>query len=127
MNRLGQHFAATGRHVVVDMWGVDFFKLNNLHLLEKHLRLAAERCGATVLSTQYQQFEPQGATVLALLSESHISVHTYPEQGFAALDCYTCGEGVAPQLAVDYMLNVLKPERTYQRSLIRGRGPIADD
>ncbi|PCK70757.1 S-adenosylmethionine decarboxylase proenzyme-like protein [Paenibacillus larvae subsp. larvae B-3650] len=83
---------------------------------------AAEVCGATVLSVQSKQFEPQGATVLVLLSESHLSIHTYPERGFAALDCYTCGETVDPGLAIDYMVSVLKPEKVYAKKLVRGMG-----
>ncbi|MMZ61379.1 S-adenosylmethionine decarboxylase proenzyme precursor [compost metagenome] len=85
---------------------------------------AAEACGATVLSVQAQQFEPQGATVLVMLSESHISIHTYPERGFAALDCYTCGETVDPQIAIDYMVSVLQPEKFYVKKLIRGVGEL---
>lgn len=85
---------------------------------------AAEACGATVLSVQAKQFEPQGATVLVMLSESHLSIHTYPERGFAAIDCYTCGETVDPQLAIDYMVSVLKPKNTYAKKLIRGVGEM---
>lgn len=85
---------------------------------------AAEACGASVMSVQAKQFEPQGATVLVLLSESHLSIHTYPEKGFAALDCYTCGETVDPQLAIDYMVSVLKPETTHAKKLIRGMGEL---
>lgn len=85
---------------------------------------AAEVCGATVLSVQAKQFEPQGATVLVLLSESHLSIHTYPEKGFAALDCYTCGETVDPQLAIDHMVSVLKPEKAHAKKLVRGIGEL---
>jgi S-adenosylmethionine decarboxylase len=88
---------------------------------------AAERCGATVLSVQSKQFEPQGATVLVLLSESHLSIHTYPEKGFAALDCYTCGETVDPQIAISHMLSILKPEKYYLKNWIRGVGDIQEE
>lgn len=116
--------SAFGRHVAVDTWGVDFEVLNNAGLLEAHLVEAAEFCGATVLSVQSKQFEPQGAAVLVLLSESHLSIHTYPERGFAAIDCYTCGKMVDPQLAVEYLVSVLKPEKTYAKKLIRGLGEM---
>jgi len=85
---------------------------------------AAEACGATVMSVQSKQFEPQGATVLVLLSESHLSIHTYPERGFAAIDCYTCGETVDPQLAIDYLVSALKPEKCYAKKLVRGLGEM---
>lgn len=117
-------YSTFGRHVAVDTWGVDFEKLNNAEWLQSQMVDAAEACGATVLSVQSKQFEPQGATVLVLLSESHLSIHTYPEKGFAAIDCYTCGETVDPQVAIDYMVSVLKPEKTYAKKLVRGVGEL---
>ena len=117
-------YSTFGRHVAVDTWGVQFDLLNNADLLQTHMVEAAEACGATVLSVQAKQFEPQGATVLVLLSESHLSIHTYPEKGFAAIDCYTCGETVDPQAAIDYLVEVLKPERTYAKKLVRGLGEM---
>lgn len=117
-------YSTFGRHVAVDTWGVDFDLLNSADFLQAQMVEAAEHCGATVLSVQAQQFEPQGATVLVLLSESHLSIHTYPEKGFAALDCYTCGETVDPQLAIDYMLAVLKPKASYAKKLVRGMGEL---
>jgi len=117
-------YSTFGRHVAVDTWGGNIDLLNSAELLQSHMVEAAEACGATVLSVQAKQFEPQGATVLVLLSESHISIHTYPEKGFAAIDCYTCGETVDPQAAIDYLVSVLKPEKTYAKKLIRGLGEM---
>ncbi|WP_211746329.1 adenosylmethionine decarboxylase [Paenibacillus sp. Marseille-Q4541] len=117
-------YSTFGRHVAVDTWGVDFDLLNNEEFLQAQMVDAAEACGATVLSVQSKQFDPQGATVLVLLSESHLSIHTYPERGFAAIDCYTCGETVDPQLAIDYLVSVLKPEKTYAKKLVRGLGEM---
>ncbi|OAZ46772.1 adenosylmethionine decarboxylase [Paenibacillus polymyxa] len=117
-------YSTFGRHVAVDTWGVEFELLNDAQFLEAQLVEAAEACGATVMSVQSKQFEPQGATVLVLLSESHLSIHTYPERGFAAIDCYTCGETVDPQLAIDYLVSVLKPKKTYTKKLIRGLGEL---
>lgn len=117
-------YSTFGRHIAVDTWGVQFDLLNDAEFLKQQLVEAAESCGATVLGVQAKQFSPQGATVLVLLSESHLSIHTYPERGFAALDCYTCGETVDPQIAIDYLLSVLKPERVYAKKLIRGTGEL---
>ncbi|MDP4095681.1 adenosylmethionine decarboxylase [Paenibacillus sp. P96] len=117
-------YSTFGRHVAVDTWGVSFDLLNDAEFLQAQLVEAAEACGATVMSVQSKQFEPQGATVLVLLSESHLSIHTYPERGFAAIDCYTCGETVDPQLAIDYLVSVLKPEKTYAKKLVRGLGEL---
>lgn len=117
-------FSTFGRHVAMDAWGVDFQKLNDVEYLTEHLQKAAKACGATVLSVQKQQFDPQGATVLVMLSESHLSIHTYPEKGFAALDCYTCGHTVDPVIAIEYMLEVLQPSKAYSKVLRRGDGPV---
>lgn len=117
-------YSTFGRHVAVDAWGVRYDLLNDAKWLEDQLVEAAEVSGATVLSVQSRQFEPQGATVLVLLSESHISIHTYPEKGFAAIDCYTCGETVDPQTAIDKLLEALQPERIHAKKLIRGLGNI---
>ncbi len=117
-------YSTFGRHVAVDAWEVDFKLLNNAEWLQAQMVEAAEVSGATVLSVQAKKFEPQGATVLVLLSESHLSIHTYPEKGFAAIDCYTCGETVDPQTAIDYMISMLKPERVYAKKLVRGLGEL---
>jgi S-adenosylmethionine decarboxylase len=117
-------YSTFGRHIAIDTWGVDFDLLNDAEFLKRNMVEAAEACGATVLGVQTKQFEPQGATVLVLLSESHLSIHTYPERGFAALDCYTCGEAVDPQIAIDFMIEVLKPKKVYAKKLVRGVGEM---
>ena len=117
-------YSTFGRHVAVDTWGVNFDLINNAEWLQAQMIEAAEACGATVLSVQAKQFEPQGATVLVLLSESHLSIHTYPERGFAALDCYTCGDTVDSQVAIDHMIAVLNPEKVFAKKLIRGVGEM---
>ncbi|MGG1639197.1 adenosylmethionine decarboxylase [Paenibacillus sp. FSL K6-3182] len=111
-------------HVAVDAWGIDFDHLNAADLICKQMVQAAEASGATILSVQSKQFEPQGATVLILLSESHMSIHTYLEKGFAALDCYTCGETVDPQVAIQAMIDFLQPNSTSQASTSRGMGAL---
>ncbi len=121
-----EEYSTFGRHVAMDAWGVPFDVLNNAEGLEKSMIRAAESCGATVLSVQAQKFDPQGVTVLVMLSESHLSIHTYPEKGFAALDCYTCGHTVDPQIAIDYMVHFLQPSQTFEKVLKRGDGPIVD-
>ncbi len=85
--------------------------------LEYHLVNAADCSGAHVLNVSKKEFRPYGVTVLVLLSESHLSIHTYPEQNFAAIDCYTCGTTVEPQIAIDYIVNILKPERMHIKKI----------
>lgn len=109
-----------GRHILADVWGVDFEKINDIEFLEEHMCKAAERCGATILAVQSKKFNPFGVTVLILLSESHLSIHTYPEKGFAAIDGYTCGENIDPEDAINYLFTIFEPKKVFSCKIIRG-------
>lgn len=113
-----------GRHVLADIWGVDFNKLNDIGFLKEHMYKAAEKSGAKILAIQSEAFTPCGVTVLLLLSESHLSIHTYPEKGFAAIDGYTCGDEVDPEVAINYLLSIFAPEKIYSSKIIRGTGDL---
>ncbi|MBK5348426.1 adenosylmethionine decarboxylase [Bacillus sp. TH44] len=117
-------YSTFGKHIIVDLWGVDFSLLDDIHFLEHHLVTAADHSGAHVLNVSKKEFQPYGVTVLVLLSESHLSIHTYPEKNFAAIDCYTCGTTVEPQKAIDYIVNILRPNEMHIKKLIRGTGEI---
>lgn len=88
-----------GRHCVYDMGDGNPDLLDNEEFVKKALTDAAEAAGATLLNLVSHKFEPQGVTALALLAESHISIHTYPEYGYAAVDAFTCGEHTNPESA----------------------------
>ncbi len=119
-------FSTFGRHVTMDLRDVTFEKLNDLQFLKESMLEAAERCGATVVGESFIQFSPQGVTGVLVLSESHLSIHTYPEEGFAAIDCYTCGYTVDPEIACDYLKAVMGGRVAGYRALRRGSGPIED-
>ena len=84
--------AFKGIHVMADLYGIDFNALNEQSTIAGVLERAIPKGGATLLGIQLKQFEPHGVTALALLSESHVSIHTYPEKGSAFLDVFTCGD-----------------------------------
>ncbi|HVK21754.1 MAG TPA: adenosylmethionine decarboxylase [Actinokineospora sp.] len=88
-----------GRHVLAEFDGVDPLLLDDLSFLRSTLEDCLRKAGATVCDVVSKQFEPQGVTVLALLSESHASIHTYPEIGSMFVDIFTCGETADPELA----------------------------
>lgn len=119
-------FSTFGRHVIADFHGVSEEILNDYDFLRNSLYEAAYACGATVIGEQFNQFEPQGVTGVLVLAESHLSIHTYPEHGFCAIDCYTCGTEVNPELAYKHLITLFKPKRTHQRNLVRGSGEIVD-
>ncbi len=82
----------------------DEFFLRNL------LETSAIACGANVLETVSYKFDPHGVTVICLLSESHISIHTWPEKGEAAVDVFTCGES-EPEIACGIIVEALKAQK----------------
>jgi S-adenosylmethionine decarboxylase len=114
-------YSTFGRHIIADLWGVDFAKLNDVAYLKEHVYEAAKVSGATVLSIDSHRFDPHGVTIFAVLSESHLSIHTYPEKGFAALDGYTCGHTVDPLKSIQYLLSVLKPDKVNSLKVTRGQ------
>lgn len=118
------NYKTIGNHIIADFWGIDFDKLNDVEFLKKHMALAAEASGANIINIETKAFNPIGATVLILLSESHLSIHTYPEKGYAALDGYTCGEKVVPEKAIDYLKDIFEPAETYMKKIVRGTGKL---
>lgn len=117
-------YKTCGRHVLADVWGVKFDRINDIEFLKEHMLKAAEKSGANILGIDYKTFDPYGASVIIILSESHLSIHTYPEKGFAAIDGYTCGEDIDPQDAVDYLISIFEPDKVYSSKIIRGTGDL---
>lgn len=98
-----------GKHYLLNLYGCSFILLNDEKLLIELLEHAATVSGATVIQTISKKFDPQGVTVLSLLSESHISIHTWPEKGEAAIDIFTCGE-CNPKIGCDLIIEKLKAD-----------------
>lgn len=80
-----------GTHLLIECLGCDRAVLDDAEALEKALRAAADAMGATVVGAMFHRFAPQGVTGVLLLAESHVSVHSWPERGYAAVDLFTCG------------------------------------
>jgi S-adenosylmethionine decarboxylase len=115
---------ALGRHVLADLHGVQADVLTDPELIRTVLLRAAEAAGATPLFAKFHHFgEGQGVTGVLLLQESHISIHTWPEHGFAAVDAFMCGV-CAPQVAVDVVVAAFKPVRVGVRDEVRGAGVV---
>lgn len=111
--------AAVGKHCILEAYDCPSDFLNDAPFIEELLREAAKRAKATLLGMITHKFEPQGVTSLALLSESHISIHTWPEYGYAAIDAFTCGSS-DPVAACHYMADTLQSGRHVLRTVDRG-------
>lgn len=117
-------YGTKGKHLAYDFWGVGDDLLDNAERLLEILRDGAVSAGATVLKEEHVQFEPTGVTAFLVLSESHVSIHTYPLKGFAAIDVYTCGDHVEPEIAMDIYEQFINPAFVVKHEpIIRGVRP----
>jgi S-adenosylmethionine decarboxylase len=113
----GSHIEYAGVHITVDIWGAS--GLNDPERVERALRDATEACGATLLNVFLHRFEPQGITGVAVLAESHISIHAWPENGYAAIDVFTCGS-CDPYKTVPVLQEAFEPSRVQVTEQKRG-------
>ena len=92
-----------GVHLIAEVTNCDPVVLNDELYLHSLLHTACQIGGAGIVNSQSHKFSPQGVTVLILLSESHASIHTWPEDCYAAIDVFTCGTKVKPKMIIDYI------------------------
>jgi S-adenosylmethionine decarboxylase len=105
VKRDGLTFAGT--HLIVDLWHAE--NLDDLQVVDQALRDAAERAGATLLNIDLHHFTPNGGiSGVAVLAESHISIHTWPELSYAAIDVFMCGNA-QPHKAIEVLKGVFLP------------------
>jgi len=123
----GMTMKALGTHLLIELWSCNTQKLDNLDYLERIMSQAAEVAGATVLKTAFQDFNPQGVSGVVVIAESHLTIHTWPELGYAALDIFTCGTTVDPWKAAGFLRQELEAEGYQMRDLKRGIPPIGTD
>lgn len=116
-------YETNGRLVMLDLWGCDFETLNDPVFLSHQAKIAVEKAGMHVLAISIVPFKPQGVSIAFILSESHLTIHTSPEQGYAAIDIFTCGKG-KPQVAANHLLATLKPQQILTKGVERGTQPL---
>jgi len=119
ITRDGVEYAGT--HLLVDFWQAQH--LDNLELVEQALRNCAEAAGATLLHIHLHHFSDSGGiSGVAVLAESHISVHTWPERSYAAFDIFMCGD-TKPENGVDILKQAFSPQSSKIREILRGSEP----
>jgi len=107
--------------LLVDLYGCET-DLDDEGFLMGVLEKAAQRVGATVVRRVTQRFQPVGVTVILILAETHLSIHTWPEHGYAAVDVFFCSEGADPYAAWEVIRSALKPESFELKEIIRTIG-----
>ena len=112
-------YEASGTHLLLTLKNCAPDVLNNELKLRELTREAAESTGAQVLEICSHRFTPQGVTTVAVLAESHASLHTYPESNTVFWDCFTCGTTCNPELSIEVLKKVLNPEHISKQVIAR--------
>ena len=118
------HFAVrngvpcAGVHLIVDLHGAE--GLNDIDLIDATLRRCVAAARATLLHIHLHHFHPNGVSGVAVLAESHISIHTWPDIGYAALDVFMCGKA-EPDACIPILRSAFKAQRVAVNELLRGR------
>lgn len=118
IERNGVRYAGT--HLLIDLW--DALHLDDIDLIEVALRRAADVAGATILHCHLHHFEPNGGVSgVLVLAESHITIHTWPETNYAALDVFMCGD-CDPHKAIPILQEAFTPSKIDVDEQLRGKG-----
>lgn len=114
---------ANGRHLLVEYHECDKAVLNDVRAIERLMREAATAACCREVASVFHEFTPQGVSGVVVIEESHLSIHTWPEHGYAAVDFFTCGEGV-PQNAHEVLMAGLRAQGCEVMFIDRGRMPL---
>ena len=114
---------ALGKHLLLELNGCDHKLLNDISFIKETMLAAAKASGATVLGESFHQFSPQGVSGVIIIAESHLTMHTWPEHGYAGVDIFTCGTRVKPEKAAKVIIAKLKPST--HSIILMERGIIA--
>jgi S-adenosylmethionine decarboxylase len=98
---------ALGQHLLVELYGCDARILDDLEHVRQALLHAARLVSATVIEVVAHKFEPYGVTVVVAIAESHLSVHTWPEYGYAAVDVFTCSSEPLGAEVQDFLIDIM--------------------
>jgi S-adenosylmethionine decarboxylase proenzyme len=117
---------ALGQHLLIELHDCDPSALNDLSAIRNTMLDAARTVCATVIGVTEHRFSPQGVTVVVVIAESHLSIHTWPEHRYAAVDVFTCGHGLVTSTVVDLLTERLRAGHVsaveVQRGILSGRG-----
>jgi S-adenosylmethionine decarboxylase proenzyme len=109
-----------GIHLLVEMIECNQDKINNILHIKDSLLMAAEVAGATIINSFFHEFSPNGISGVVILAESHISIHSWPEEKYAAVDVFMCGSRVDPWKASEYLEIAFDAKKVKITDILRG-------
>jgi S-adenosylmethionine decarboxylase len=111
---------ALGRHLLLELFDCDPDAITNLEAVKSALVEAARRAQATIVDVVFHEFNPFGISGVVVIAESHLSIHTWPEYRYAAVDIFSCGDTLQPEVAADYLVKEFGAEKTSVVDVQRG-------
>ena len=102
------------------MQDCDRQRLNDLDFVREAMLTAARDCGATIMGESFHRFSPQGVSGVVVIAESHLSIHSWPEYDYAAVDIFTCGTTVVPEKAVAVLVDRFRCRHHAVKEILRG-------
>ncbi|PID92858.1 MAG: spermidine synthase [Bacteroidetes bacterium] len=112
--------SALGRHILVEFLGCTPEIMNDVMVIEEGMNAAAARAGATIINSTFHHFSPYGVSGVVVIQESHLAIHTWPEYQYAAVDLFTCGDGVDPWISFDHLKQVFGAKNYSALEMKRG-------
>lgn len=112
--------STVGKHIIIELSGCNEEEINDLSRVEFLMNEAAKRANATIIKSVFHKFSPVGISGVVVISESHLSIHTWPELGYAAIDIYTCGNTTKPFKACYFLAQKFKAKEIKATYIIRG-------
>ena len=111
---------ALGRHLLLELFDCDLDAITNVESVKGTLVEAAKRAQATIVDVVFHEFNPFGISGVVVIAESHLSIHTWPEYRYAAVDIFSCGDVLQPEIAASYLVEQFAAERTSIVEVERG-------
>lgn len=111
---------ALGRQILVEFYESDRSIIDNVEAIENILLEGTLASGATVISHNFHKFSPHGVSGTVVIAESHVTIHTWPEYGYAAVDIFTCGETIDPWIIQEYLQKAFHSKNISSMEMKRG-------
>ena len=108
LKRGGRGLHALGKHLLVELKDCDPEILKSLEKVKNTMVAAAKKAKATIIDVSFHEFNPFGISGMVVIAESHLSIHTWPEYGYAAVDVFTCGDIIKPEAAAQFLIEKFK-------------------
>jgi spermidine synthase len=112
---------ALGRHVLVEFFGCNAEKLNDVLQIEQSMVSAAKEAGSSIINLTFHHFSPFGMSGVVVIQESHLAVHTWPEYKYSAVDLFTCGDTVDPWISYKYLMKAFQAQHGTSMEIKRGQ------